>query len=377
MRKLVWGLLVLCCHQLGLAQVDVPKEDVHSFFEAIASGDHEKVLSFPPSYLQKMNTLGYYPLSLAVRHKHPQVLQVLLDRGANPNQINNDNLKTTALMQCSNVNHADMAQMLIKAGGDVDIVDKNGDPVIHWAAYFGQEELTQLLLDQNAKTNLASIHANGVMEVALKEWKSDIVALLLKNGVVLNHVSPGNQKLVEAVQQNDTSYIEKHINTNNANTIDGAGTPLLVNAAEQGQLEMVKILLHKGAEIDGLNATGHTALTRAIYFEKSEVVKFLWEQGADVNRTDNRFVLTPLIAAAIKNNSVIGRQLLEMGADVNQADRINTFSPLIWAVIYENEEFVAMILEYKPNRDLVTTYGTTAKEMTSNQAILNLLNTKK
>ncbi len=376
MRKLVWGLLVLCCHQLGLAQVDVPKEDVHSFFEAIALGDHEKVLSFPPSYLQKMDTLGYYPLSLAVRHKHPQLLQVLLDRGVNPNQINNDNLKTTALMQCSNVNSPKMAQLLLEAGADVNSIDKNGDPVIHWSAYYGQTELTKLFLKHGAKTDLASIHAKGVLQVALKEWKSEIVALLLKNGVTTVSLDSKKQTLADAVKFNELNTLSQIVSEQNANSTDASGTPLLVIASEQGHLETVKLLLSKGADINSMNPTGHTALNRAIYFEQLEVVDYLLAQNADVNRTDSRFVLPPLIAAAIKNDTSTGQRLIERGANINVVDKINTFSPLTWAVIYGNVEFIEMLLPFKPRLDIETTYGTTVFEMTQNREILALLNSK-
>ena len=58
--------------------------------------------------------------------------------------------------------------------------------------------------------------------------------------------------------------------------------PLLVLAAEMGLIEMVKVLLDKGANIDIQNQV-QTALTEAIENEHLEVAKLLIKRGANIN----------------------------------------------------------------------------------------------
>lgn len=365
----------LLCLVSGFCQKKSTKQQeyIHQLFNAINEVNLESITILPNAIVNALDSTGLSALSHAVRSKELKLVKLLLEKGANPNLINKDNLRTTALMQCSNVNSPEIAALLIEKGADVNILDKNGDPVIHWAAYFGQEELTQLLLDHNAKTDLSSIHSDGVMQVALKEWKSNIVATLMVNGVSTVLVSASGKKLIDAVKTQKIQFLQNTLTKVSTNTLDASGTPLLVIAAEQGHLDIVKVLLKKGADINIMNPTGHTALNRSIYFEKQEVVDFLLDQGADVNKTDDIFILPPLIAAAIKNNAEIGKKLIEHGAEVDVLDKINKFSPLIWAVIYGHIDFVKMIMDYKPNLNIITTYGTTVNEMTQNKEILNLL----
>ncbi|UII80237.1 ankyrin repeat domain-containing protein [Flagellimonas sp. CMM7] len=368
-------LAFLLCLVNGFCQDSstTQQEDTLELFNAINEVNLESIRILPNTIVNVLDSTGLSALSHAVRSKELKLVKLLLEKGANPNLINNDNLETTPLMQCSNVNSLEIAALLIEKGADVNALDKNGDPVIHWAAYFGQEELTQLLLDNNAKTDLISIHSDGVMQVALKEWKSNVVATLMVNGVSLVPVTASSKELIDAVKTQKIEFLQNTLTKINANTLDASGTPLLVIAAETGNLDVVKVLLEKGADIDIMNPTGHTALNRSIYFEQQEVVDFLLDQGADVNKTDNIFILPPLIAAAIKNNAETGKKLIELGAEVNVLDKINKFSPLTWAVIYGHIDFVKMILNYKPDLNIMTTYGTTVNEMTQNKEILNLL----
>nr|WP_299172059.1 ankyrin repeat domain-containing protein [uncultured Allomuricauda sp.] len=369
-------LLTLCFHVTYSQKDSVPSQEINSFFKALKENDIQAVKMFPHSFTNEIDSSGYYPISIAVRKKSAELLKVLLNMGANPNTINQDHSKTTALMQCSNVNVLELAKLLIENGADVNIIDKNGDPVIHWTAYLGQVELTKLLLDHNARTDIISIHSDGVLNVALKEWKSDIVELLVENGVTHYDLSPEDEKLIELVKHNNTIVVKKLLTSENANTQDASGTPLLVTAAELGLLDMVKVLLSKGANIDGMNPTGHTALNRAVYFKNFEVVDYLLNQGADVNKTDERYILTPLIAAAIKNNVTAGKELIASGADINITDKINNFSPLIWAVVYGNRDFVEMLMPYKPDLDILTRYGSTVMQMTKDPEMLALLQLK-
>ncbi|WP_298793561.1 ankyrin repeat domain-containing protein [uncultured Allomuricauda sp.] len=369
-------LLTLCFHVTYSQKDSFPSQEINSFFKALKENDIQAVKMFPHSFTNEIDSSGYYPISIAVRKKSVELLEVLLNMGANPNTINQDHSKTTALMQCSNFNALELAKLLMENGADVNIIDKNGDPVIHWTAYLGQVELTKLLLNHNARTDLISIHSDGVLNVALKEWKSDIVGLLVENGVTHYDLSPEDEKLIELVKHNNTIVVKKLLTSENANTQDASGTPLLVTAAELGLLDMVKVLLSKGANIDGMNPTGHTALNRAVYFKNFEVVDYLLNQGADVNKTDKRYILTPLIAAAIKNNVTAGKELIASGADINITDKINNFSPLIWAVVYGNRDFVEMLMPYKPDLDILTSYGSTVMQMTKDPEMLALLQLK-
>src|SRR5215472_10948154 len=60
----------------------------------------------------------------------------------------------------------------------------------------------------------------------------------------------------------------------------------LRDAAKRGDVDAVKSLLGKGANINSKDADGRTALLEASYWGQPDVVKLLLDKGADVNAAD-------------------------------------------------------------------------------------------
>ena len=92
--------------------------------------------------------------------------------------------------------------------------------------------------------------------------------------------------------------------------------PLMV-AAENGQEELVKILLEAGADINITNGTS-TVLSRAIAsFWNPRVIQRLISEGANVNKLvkDNPLSMAPLHTACQFNRLEVISWLLEAGAD--------------------------------------------------------------
>ena len=90
----------------------------------------------------------------------------------------------------------------------------------------------------------------------------------------------------------------------------------LGEAAARGDLEQVKRLLDKGANVIAHNREGATPLMRAAEKGHLDVVKLLLRKGAPVNgkSSDN---VTPLMYAARGGNLKAVKLLLDKGADVN------------------------------------------------------------
>ncbi|OJJ19531.1 hypothetical protein BKI52_22250 [marine bacterium AO1-C] len=332
----------------------------------------QKILNAKNVNLRDKN--GVTLLNQAIKTEAVEVVKLFLKKGANPNLANKDYYNTTSLMAATGHKTTIIAQLLIKYGADVDIQDKNGDPVIHWTAYNGNVPYTRLLLEHKANLHLKSKHANGAMEVALKEWHTPVSDLLLAYGHSIHQVAPQHKPLIKAVKNNDLVTLESMLTKENANTKDGAGSPLLIVAAEKGYLEMVKLLLAQKARINAMNAVGHTALNRAVFFGQAAVVKYLLQKGANVNQTDQRFALTPLMAAARKNRLELAKLLLEKGANINDKNTIDHFTPIVWAALYQYHDFVKLLLRYNPDLSIQSKYEQRdIFRLVRNPAILSIL----
>lgn len=323
--------------------------------------------------VNSFDTTGVNMLTLGVLTGDLNIVKIIGDKGANPNLKNKTQMGSTPLMMASNSKSLEIAKYLIKKGADINIQDNNGDPVINWSAYYGNVPFTKLMLENGAKTNLKSIHSDGVMGVALKEWKDDVVNLLLEHNVSVHKVDENSLDLINAVKNNDFSLFKSLLNKDNINTTDGASNTLLMTAAKNGYFEMVTYLIAEGADINAINSVGQTALNLSVFYGKNSIAEFLIQNEADVNKTDNRFILTPLTAAIRSNNMALGEILLQKGAKINTTDGINNFSPIMWATLYQNKDFVSLLLQYNPDLSIISKYNQNVFEMTTDKEILKIL----
>ncbi len=126
------------------------------------------------------------------------------------------------------------------------------------------------------------------------------------------------QDIFLASYNGDLETIKKMIKENPdlVNSRNSTGRFPLEMAAQTGQTDIVKFLLENGADVN-LNRGGATALhMAAIYGGKTEVITLLLENGADINaRTGNGY--TPLNLAVIGKQKEIAELLIEKGGEIN------------------------------------------------------------
>ena len=110
---------------------------------------------------------------------------------------------------------------------------------------------------------------------------------------------------------------------------DRLGARPLSHAARSGHLEMVDLLLARGAPIDARNLAGATALYFAAEGGHAPIVQRLIERGADVNLT-GRSGVSPVAAAAYAGSDTIVEALLARGADGRMPDDTGK-PPMVYA----------------------------------------------
>ena len=103
-----------------------------------------------------------------------------------------------------------------------------------------------------------------------------------------------------------------------ANMLDVGGTPLLVTAAERGATRVLKTLLVHGADpnVRDINPGHQTPLHFSASNFDVESIRALLDRGADVNARDD-FGRTPLLLAAATTDRDTVKYLIDRGADIN------------------------------------------------------------
>lgn len=106
----------------------------------------------------------------------------------------------------------------------------------------------------------------------------------------------------------------------NIDVTDETGLTVLMQAAQDGDVNKIKKILAKQANPEIKDQYGWTALMYAVAAQDISRVKALLKVPADVNTTDNRG-FTPLMLVALGDKTEIAKLLLSKGADVNTTNR--------------------------------------------------------
>ncbi len=121
-------------------------------------------------------------------------------------------------------------------------------------------------------------------------------------------------------------------------------TPLIVGSA-WGRTEAVRLLLNEGADINNTDGDKQTALFLACWNKREEVIRILLKSGADVEKT-NVNQETPLILAVRHNYPPsIVRLLLKAGAQMNTIG-MGGKTALEWARQLAHSEVVKILEEW-------------------------------
>ena len=128
-----------------------------------------------------------------------------------------------------------------------------------------------------------------------------------------------DKEIISAAKKGDAAGVKallaKDKGLTSAKDKDGS-TPLHC-AAWKGHLEVVRILLEAGAEIEAQNQNSHwgtTPLHAASHGNQKAVVELLIERGADVNAKSPLNKMTPLEHSAVHKAKAVADLLRKHGA---------------------------------------------------------------
>lgn len=114
-------------------------------------------------------------------------------------------------------------------------------------------------------------------------------------------------------------------------------------ACTGGHLEIVKLLIDKGADVNKTTLTCSTPLRGASFHGFIDVMSYLIEVGADINRP-NCIGQSPLCIAAMRGELKAVKFLIEQGADSSQ-HTINGYSVMHLAAAKGKHEVIEYLLE--------------------------------
>ncbi|MBX2873938.1 MAG: ankyrin repeat domain-containing protein [Saprospiraceae bacterium] len=121
------------------------------------------------------NRVGQTALALAARWEHPQIVQRLLEAGADPNGAG-ERYQLTPLIGSVIGRNLEITNTLVEAGASIDLKDKINDAAaLHWAYFYGNEAAVLALLEAGADYRMKIFaNTNDLLSLAEKMEPSAI-----------------------------------------------------------------------------------------------------------------------------------------------------------------------------------------------------------
>jgi ankyrin repeat protein len=162
---------------------------------------------------------------------------------------------------------------------------------------------------------------------------------------------------LELLKNNDYLNIKKYIkNGANVNEANENGESVLASAIRNlCDMEILMLLVDNKADIFDIDENGVSIFDMAITYNNIEMVKYIIDHGADVNRTNRRSGFTALMAAACYGREEITKILLSQGANQNTTD-MKGFTAVDFARKM-NKKSILKLLEYDENSPINTNYA--------------------
>ena len=175
-----------------------------------------------------------------------------------------------------------------------------------------------------------------------------VFALISFNGCtsIQTAARRGNLKEVERQLALGVNVNSRHFFTRDTTLIEAAG---------HGRVEIVKLLIDRGADVNLKGEAWYGPLHAAAYGGHVEVVKLLLDNGADVNIFNHD---KPLHYAAKNGHIEVAEMLIAHGADIN-ARGMSKQTPLGTAVSNRQEEMVEYLLSKGADVNAGANYGCT------------------
>uniref|UniRef100_A0A674P4R9 Protein phosphatase 1 regulatory subunit n=1 Tax=Takifugu rubripes TaxID=31033 RepID=A0A674P4R9_TAKRU len=201
----------------------------------------------------------------------------MLDHGADINYANVDGL--TALHQACIDDNVDMVTFLVEHGASIDQPDNEGWLPLHAASSCGYLDIAAYLISQGA--NVGGVNSEG--ETPLDIAEEEAMEELLQNEINRQGVDiEAARKEEERVMLRDARQWLNSGQIQDIRHAKSGGTSLHV-AAAKGYVEVLKLLIQAGYDVNIKDYDGWTPLHAAAHWGKEEACRVLVENLCDMD----------------------------------------------------------------------------------------------
>ncbi|KAE8038428.1 hypothetical protein FH972_010939 [Carpinus fangiana] len=262
----------------------------------------EAILEYKEANVDVLDKDGDPPLVFALAAGSPECVCALIERGANVRSRLREGFGPSVAHVCAYHGQPDCMRELLLAGADPNAVDDEGESVLHRAVAKKYTDCALVMLENGGCRSMAVLNSKNLtpLHLCVATWNVTVVRRWAEVATV--------EEIADAID-----------------IPSPVGTALCMAAAvkkdhEIEGRELVQILLAAGADPTAQDAQhGRTALHTAAMANDVELVKIILDAGVDVNIRNVHNTIPLHVALARGAKSCVGL-LLSAGANCNLQD---------------------------------------------------------
>ena len=346
---------------------------------------------------------GDTPLTLAVKHKHDNVIHALLS----DSQCAKGQDGYTALHYSCRYGHVDIVRTLVKHKANVNATTDSGDTPLILAAKSQHENVVHALLsDSQCPVDAKGRNGYTALQYSCRYGHVDIVRTLVKHKANVNATTDsGDTPLTLAVKHKHDNVIHAllsdsqcakgqdgytafhylcrygHVDivrtlvnykANVNDRTDSGDTPLTL-AAKHGHDNVVHVLLSDfQCSVDAKGQDGYTALHYSCRYGHVDIVRTLVKHKANVNAKTGSGDTPLTLAARHKHDNVI-HALLSDSQCLVDAKGQDGYTALHYSCRYDHVDIVRTLVKHKANVNARTDSGDTPLTLAASEGHNNVV----
>ncbi|NGX58189.1 MAG: Phosphocholine transferase AnkX [Chlamydiae bacterium] len=240
----------------------------------------------------------------------------------------------------------DMTQLLLENKAITDVYDEQNHTPLYLSVSKGHDKVVELLLDHHADVN-QSKHKTA-LEIAFEKQQWGIFERLIEHGADVNvEDHKGVSLIYRATESGDLGTVKILLEGKDEINHSALWRAFVVSVL-CGHHEISEFLIERGVNVNDYDYSNKTPLFFAVQSGQVEAVSFLLEHHADPNLRKNEKQCTPLYVAAQTGHFEIVKLLLEHGAEFDAEVRglSNLKTPLSIALYIRHYQIVELLIEH-------------------------------
>ena len=379
-----------------------PKQDTLIDYIKAGRNDKAKELFRGTGNANESDSDGNSALHLVAQMDQPELVDVLVSNGASTTVRNADG--DTPLHAAIKASSLEATRKLVVKSGDGifardaegntaldlalargeswydavitkdvgDILDADGQNIVHYFVKTRNELAIDTCVEQGVNLSVVDKHGQTPLELAY-ESADDPAAIRIAAKLLLANVEPvggqfeyfENAVLMHDLRQRDDSQTPLHLASisGHAGIVDyilndpvfsmaemqdalqaqdRSGSTPLHEAVRYGRLEIVKMLLEKGARVNALDSLGKTPLLLIIPKKvQQDIYQTLIEHGANISQKDMYGDTVLHVATMCRASKDIIEFLLASGAPINERNKQGV-TPLALAIDQDRGDYALL-----------------------------------